>query len=38
MLDEKTVTGEGFLDEYARICRSATPFVEFLCRAVGAPF
>jgi uncharacterized protein (TIGR02453 family) len=38
MLDEKTVTGEGFLDEYARICRSATPFVEFLCRAVDAPF
>jgi uncharacterized protein (TIGR02453 family) len=38
MLEEKTVVGEGFLDEYARICRSATPFVEFLCRAVGAPF
>lgn len=38
MLDEKTVTGDGFLDEYARICRSATPFVAFLCRAVGAPF
>jgi uncharacterized protein (TIGR02453 family) len=38
MLEEKTVTGEGFLDEYARICRTATPFVEFLCRAVGAPF
>jgi uncharacterized protein (TIGR02453 family) len=38
MLDEKTVTGDGFLDEYARICRSATPFVEFLCRAAGAPF
>jgi uncharacterized protein (TIGR02453 family) len=38
MLDEKTVTGDGFLDEYARICRSATPFVGFLCRAVGAPF
>jgi uncharacterized protein (TIGR02453 family) len=38
MLDENTVTGDGFLDEYARICRSATPFVEFLCRAVDAPF
>jgi uncharacterized protein (TIGR02453 family) len=38
MLDEQTVTGDGFLDEYARICRSATPFVGFLCRAVGAPF
>ena len=38
MLDEKTVTADGFLDEYTRICRSATPFVEFLCRAVGAPF
>jgi uncharacterized protein (TIGR02453 family) len=38
MLDEKTVTGDGFLDEYARICRSATPFVEYLCRAIDAPF
>jgi uncharacterized protein (TIGR02453 family) len=38
MLDEKTVTGRGFLDEYARICQSSTPFVEFLCRAVDAPF
>jgi uncharacterized protein (DUF2461 family) len=38
MLEEKTVTGDGFLDEYARICRSATPFVEFLCRAVDVPF
>jgi hypothetical protein len=38
MLDDKTVTGDGFLDEYARICRSATPFVAFLSRAVGAPF
>jgi uncharacterized protein (TIGR02453 family) len=38
MLDDKTVTGDGFLDEYARICRSATPFVAFLCRAVEAPF
>jgi uncharacterized protein (TIGR02453 family) len=38
MLDEQTVTDDGFLDEYARICRSATPFVGFLCRAVGAPF
>ena len=37
-LDEKTVTGDGFLDEYARICRAATPFVEFLCGAVGVPF
>jgi uncharacterized protein (TIGR02453 family) len=38
MLDDKTVIGDGFLDEYARICRAATPFVEFLCSAVGVPF
>jgi uncharacterized protein (TIGR02453 family) len=37
MLDEKTVTGDAFLDEYARMCRAAIPFVEFLCKAVDVP-
>jgi uncharacterized protein (TIGR02453 family) len=38
MLDEKTVTKKGFVEEYARISRAGAPFVEFLCGAVGAPF
>jgi uncharacterized protein (TIGR02453 family) len=37
-LSEEAVTGPGFIDEYARICRAAAPFVKFLCRAVGVPF
>jgi uncharacterized protein (TIGR02453 family) len=36
-LDEKTVTGNGFLDEYAGMCRAAMPFVQFLCKAVEIP-
>ena len=38
MLSEEAVTAPGFLDEYTRLCRAATPFVAFLCDAVGAPF
>lgn len=38
MLSEKAATGNGFLEEYARTCRAAAPFLEFLCDAVGAPF
>jgi uncharacterized protein (TIGR02453 family) len=38
MLDGETVTGDGFLEEYARMCRVATPFTKFLCDAVGVPF
>jgi uncharacterized protein (TIGR02453 family) len=37
-LDEETVTADGFLDEYAGICRAAAPFVAFLCEAVSVPF
>jgi len=38
MLDERTVTSPDFLPVYAEICRAATPYVRFLCEAVGAPF
>lgn len=38
MLSEKAATGNGFLEDYARTCRAATPFLAFLCDAVGAPF
>jgi uncharacterized protein (TIGR02453 family) len=37
-LDEGVATADGFLQEYARICRAAGPFVKFLCEAVAVPF
>lgn len=37
-LSQKEVTSEGFLDEYMAMNKSAAPFMEFLCNAVGVPF
>ncbi len=37
-ISEATVTAPGFLDEYARICRTGAPFVRYLCDATGIPF
>jgi uncharacterized protein (TIGR02453 family) len=37
-LIDRVVTSEGFLEEYARLCKAAAPFLRFLCRAVGASF
>ncbi|NIA25466.1 MAG: TIGR02453 family protein [Gammaproteobacteria bacterium] len=37
-LTQKAVTSEGFIDAYAKLCRTAAPFMEFLCDAVGVPF
>ena len=37
-LTQKQITSEGFIDEYAKLCRSATPLMRFLCEAVGVPF
>jgi uncharacterized protein (TIGR02453 family) len=37
-LTEGEVTRQGFLDEYARICRAGAPFVRYLCEATGIPF
>jgi uncharacterized protein (TIGR02453 family) len=37
-LTQKTVTSDEFLDEFAAMCRTATPFMRFLCEAVGVPF
>ena len=31
-------TTEGFLDRYEAACRSFTPLMRFLCRAVGVPY
>lgn len=38
VLDERTVTSEDFLPEYADLCRIAVPFARFLCEAVGVAF
>jgi len=35
---QKQVTSPGFIDEYARVCTAGTPFMKFLCDAVGVPF
>ncbi len=37
-LTQKEVTSAGFLDEYARMCRTGSPFMRFLCAAVDVPF
>jgi uncharacterized protein (TIGR02453 family) len=37
-LKESTVTAPGFLDEYARMCRTGAPFVRYLCSATDIPF
>ena len=38
MLDERMVTSESFLPQYAALCRQAGPYVAFLCDALGLPF
>ena len=37
-LDQGIVTGEGFIGDFADICRTARSFVKFLCEAVAVPF
>ncbi len=37
-LTQKAVTSPGFVGEYAKLCKAAAPFMEFLCDAVGVPF
>jgi uncharacterized protein (TIGR02453 family) len=37
-ISQKTATSAGFLDEYERLCRTGTPLMKFLCRAVGVEF
>lgn len=36
-LTQSQVTAPGFVDEYARMCKAATPFMRFLCDAIGIP-
>ena len=37
-LTEKQVTSPGFIEEFSELCRTGTPFMRFLCQAVGVPF
>ena len=37
-LTQKQLTSESFLHAYAALCRSAAPFMGFLCRSVGVGF
>ncbi len=37
-IPEKQVTGPGFINEFAAMCRSAVPYMKFLCSAVGVPY
>jgi uncharacterized protein (TIGR02453 family) len=37
-LTEDDVVAPGFVDEYARICRAASPLMEFLCDALDVPY
>jgi uncharacterized protein (TIGR02453 family) len=37
-LSEDDVVAPGFVDEYARICRTAAPLMRFLCDALELPF
>lgn len=38
MLDERTVTREDFLPRFAELCGGVSPYVRFLCDALGQPF
>ena len=38
MFDERTATREDFVPLFARTCSAATPFMRFLCQALGRPF
>jgi len=37
-LRQSDVTSPDFLDQYAKLCRAATPFMRYLCAAVGVPY
>jgi uncharacterized protein (TIGR02453 family) len=37
-LSENDVVAAGFVDRYARICRSAAPLMQFLCDALEVPY
>ena len=38
LFDEEEATSPGFVDDFADVCRTASPFMKFLATAVGLPF
>jgi uncharacterized protein (TIGR02453 family) len=38
MFDERTATRGNFVPLFARACSAVTPFMRFLCQALGRPF
>ena len=37
-ISQKVVTSADFMDEWEKICKAGSPFMRFLCEAVGVPF
>lgn len=37
-LTQRQVTGSGFLEDWAAMCKAGSGYVKFLCEAVGVPF
>ncbi len=37
-LTQAQITGQGFMDDFEAACRAGTPFMSFLCDAVGVQF
>lgn len=37
-VSQRTVTSGDFIDTFERMCRAASPYMRFLCAAVGVPF
>lgn len=37
-LTQKTLTGPGFMEEFAAICRTGAPFMKYLCGALKVEF
>ena len=37
-LTQKTLTGTGFIEEFAAICRTGAPFMKYLCGALKVEF
>jgi len=37
-LPQKEVTGPDFVKQFAKLCTTGSPLVEFLCDAIGVPF
>ena len=36
-LSQGTVTSAGFIDEFASLCKTGSPLIKMLCRAIEVP-